>query len=69
VAVFLACFLWFICPSTEVLQEIWPDITRKIWISFEAHGWRGSYGFGGSGRQQKGGGSESATNLQTRISL
>jgi len=36
--VFLFGFLWSVLPFTEVLQEMWPDITRKIWISFEAHG-------------------------------
>src|SRR6266478_7183729 len=24
--------LWFVCPFTEVLQEIRRDITRKVWI-------------------------------------
>jgi hypothetical protein len=25
-------YLWFVCPFTEVLQEIRRDITRKVWI-------------------------------------
>src|SRR6516162_8663640 len=28
---FIRC-LWFVCPFTEVLQEIRRDITRKVWI-------------------------------------
>src|SRR6478609_5504798 len=31
--VFIRC-LWFVCPFTEVLQEIRRDITRKVWIFF-----------------------------------
>jgi len=31
--VFISC-LWFVCPFTEVLQEIRRDITRKVWIFF-----------------------------------
>src|SRR4029077_2946731 len=32
--VFIRC-LWFVCPFTEVLQEIRRDITRKVWIFFD----------------------------------